>query len=115
LIDELALVFTYAPSDNMSCFLYTALPGEPALGPPTYFMRFSSEYIPETPLGHHWMDSTHITFGVLTAGFVYKNFKLEASSFKGREPDEHRYDIEKPKLDSYSFRISFNPTDNIAL
>lgn len=115
LFDELALVFTYAPTQSTSFFLYAALPGEPALGPPMYTMRYSSEFIPETPLGHHWMDSTHISFGVITGGFVYKNVKLEACVFNGREPDQYRYDIEKPKLDSYSFRVSCNPTNDLSL
>ncbi len=115
LFGELAAVFTYAPTQNSSLFLYAALPGEPALGPTTYFMRFSGTYIPETPIGHHWMDSTHIAFGVLTAGLIYKNFKFELCGFKGREPDQHSYDIEKSKIDSYSFRGSCNPTENIAL
>ena len=114
LIDELALVFTYAPTEKTSIFFYAGLPGEPAIGPPTYIMRFSSEYIPETPLGHHWMDSTHITFGVLTFGFIHSGLKLEVSGFKGREPDQDRFDIEKPKIDSYSLRFSLNPTNDLA-
>jgi hypothetical protein len=45
---------------------YFALPGEPALGPPTFIHRFSGAAIPEAPLMRHWLDSTHITFGVGT-------------------------------------------------
>lgn len=112
---ELALVATYRFNECGSYFLYAGLPGEPALGPPVYIMRYASEYIPEAPLGHHWMDSTHITFGVITAGFVYNGFKCEVSGFRGREPDQDRYDIEKPKIDSYSIRVSWNPTENWAL
>lgn len=115
LFGELAIVGTYTPTATTSLFLYAGLPGEPALGPPTYFMRFSGEYIPETPLGHHWMDSTHISFGVLTAGLVHRNLKLEVSAFNGREPNQNRFDIEKPKIDSYSCRVSLNPTHHIAL
>lgn len=112
---ELAMVNMYQLQKDTSAFLYLALPGEPALGPPIFIMRFASEYIPEAPLGHHWMDSTHVTFGVITAGFIHKDLKLEVSSFKGREPDENRFNIEMPYFDSYSFRISFNPTENWAL
>ncbi len=115
LFGELAGVFTYRPTEKTSLFLYAGLPGEPALGPPTYFMRFSAEYIPETPITHHWLDSTHISFGVITAGLVWDKLKLEVSGFRGREPDQHRFDIEKPKLDSYAFRCSLNPTKNWAL
>jgi hypothetical protein len=49
---------------------------------------------PEAPITHHWLDSTHITFGVVTAGVVVGDWKLEASRFRGREPDESRFDIE---------------------
>lgn len=112
---ELALVGTYRINPDASLFLYAGLPGEPALGPPTFMMRFASQYIPESPIGHHWIDSTHITFGVITGGFVYKGLKIEVSGFRGREPDQLRYDIEKPRIDSYSFRFSTNPTENLAL
>lgn len=112
---ELALVYSYAFNKDCSTFLYFGIPGEPALGPPVYIMRFSSEYIPETPIGHHWMDSTHIQFGVATIGLVYNNFKLDCSIFTGREPDQHRFDIERPRFDSYALRLSYNPTENWAL
>src|SRR5207248_612693 len=68
--------------------------------------------------GHHWQDSTHITFGVATAGLVWSRFggmKIEGSIFTGREPDENRYDFDRPRFDSYSGRISWNPTKNLAL
>lgn len=112
---ELALVGSHRFNENSSAFLYFGLPGEPALGPPVFMMRFASEYIPEAPLGHHWMDSTHITFGVATLGYIYKGLKFETSVFTGREPDENRFDIEKPRFDSYSFRVSLNPTENLSL
>ena len=49
---------------------------------------------PDAPISHHWQDSTHITFGVVTLGAVWHNLKIEGSTFKGREPDEDRYDFE---------------------
>ena len=42
--------------------------GEPALGPAAFMHRASSGENPAAPLGHHGQDSTHITFGVVTAG-----------------------------------------------
>jgi hypothetical protein len=72
--------------------------------------RTSGMDIPEAPITHHWLDSTHITFGVVTAGLVIDNWKLEGSAFRGREPDQYRYDIEAPKLDSGAARLSWNPT-----
>jgi hypothetical protein len=70
---------------------------------------------PDAPLGHHWQDATHITFGVATLGVRYKKFKLEGSSFTGREPDEHRYDFDEPRFDSYSSRLSFAPTKQFTM
>src|SRR5207245_7526156 len=37
------------------------------------------------------------------------------SAFRGREPDENRYNIETGKLDSASVRLSYNPTKDWAL
>ena len=111
---ELAGSFSVASGDR-SVFLYGGLPGEPALGPPAFMHRFSGSGIPAAPITHHWLDSSHITYGVLTAGVVAGRAKLEASAFRGREPDEHRWDIEAPKLDSYAMRLSVNPTDHWAL
>jgi len=102
-------------SGNRSVFVYAGLPGEPALGPPAFMHRFSGSNVPVAPITHHWLDSSHITYGVLTAGVVAGEAKLEASAFRGREPDEHRWDIEAPSLDSYAFRLSINPTEHWAL
>lgn len=111
---ELGAVFTIRFSDKSSIFGYFALPGEPALGPPAYIHRFSSFFNPEAPITHHWLDSTHIVFGVATLGFVYDDFKLDTSIFTGREPDRNRWNFDPPRFDSYSARISLNPTENIA-
>mgnify|MGYP000715179141 CR=1 FL=1 len=106
---ELSASYSHRLDDHSSVFVYAGLPGEPAFGPPAFMHRVSAMDSPEAPITHHWMDSTHITFGVLTGGFVRENWKLEASRFTGREPDEHRYDIETPKLDSTAIRVSWNP------
>jgi hypothetical protein len=106
---ELATTYSYDFAKNSSVYIYAGLPGEPALGPSTFMHRTSGMDIPEAPISHHWLDSTHITFGVVTAGIVLNTWKIEASAFRGREPDQYRYDIEAPKLDSYSARISWNP------
>jgi len=112
---ELSASYTHRLSDSDSLFLYAGLPGEPAFGPPAFMHRLSIQDSPEAPISHHWFDSTHITFGVVTAGWVHDAWKLEVSRFRGREPDEHRWDIETGSLDSTSARVSFNPTERWAL
>jgi len=102
---EEALTYNLPLSEESSLFGYFGLPGEPALGPPAFMHRFSAMDNPEAPLGHHWLDSTHITFGVVTLGYVLDKFKIEGSVFRGREPNENRWDMESPKLDSYSSRL----------
>jgi hypothetical protein len=101
--------------ERSSLFVYGGLPGEPAFGPPAFMHRMSIMDSPEAPISHHWLDSTHITFGVVTAGLVHESFKIEASRFNGREPDEQRYDIETGPLDSTAVRISWNPTPELSL
>jgi hypothetical protein len=98
-----------------SVFLYAALPGEPAFGPPAFMHREAILDSPEAPISHHWLDSTHISFGVLTAGVVLDRVKIEVSRFNGREPDQHRWNIETGPLDSTAVRVSWNPTRTLAL
>lgn len=111
---ELATTYS-VPVGAGSVFGYIGLPGEPALGPPAFMHRASGMAIPEAPLSHHWLDSTHITFGVVTLGATTQDFKLEASAFNGREPDQHRWNIETAPLDSWSARLSWNPAPTWSL
>lgn len=112
---ELSASYSHRLGERTSLFVYAGLPGEPAFGPPAFMHRTSAMDSPEAPITHHWFDSTHITFGVLTAGFVHGDWKIEASQFRGREPDEDRYDIETGELDSTAVRLSWNPTENWSL
>ena len=98
-----------------SVFLYAGLPGEPAFGPPAFMHREAIMDSPEAPISHHWLDSTHISFGVLTAGVARDRVKLEISRFNGREPDQHRWNIETGALDSTAIRLSWNPTSELSL
>jgi len=111
---ELSVAYSYAINKNTDVFGYIGYPGEPALGAPAFMHRISSLNNPNAPLSHHWQDATHITFGVGTLGFRYRQFKLEGSVFTGREPDEDRYDFDKARFDSYSYRLSYNPSKNWA-
>jgi hypothetical protein len=109
---ELAAIYSHTINATSSVFLYAGYPGEPALGPPTFMHRFSGMDNPEAPLGHHWLDATHVTFGVLTGGVVWNAFKLEGSVFNGREPDEQRWNFDPLRLDSTSLRLTWNPSSN---
>ena len=115
LFSGLSLGYTQMINRDADVFLYFGYPGEPALGPPAFMHRISTMNNPDAPLTHHWQDATHITFGVGTLGFRYKDFKLEGSLFTGREPNENRYDFDKMRFDSYSYRLSYNPSKNWAL
>lgn len=112
---ELSASYSIPLSARDSLYFYAGLPGEPAFGPPAFMHRLSIMDSPEAPISHHWLDSTHISFGVLTAGFVHDDIKIEASRFRGREPDEHRYDIETGPLDSTAVRLSWNPARTLSL
>src|SRR6185295_10040157 len=112
---EIATSYSRNLGTGASLFLYAGWPGEPALGPPAFMHRPSAVDNPAAPIGHHWLDSTHISYGVATLGAVAGRFKLEASAFNGREPDEKRWGLESPRLDSWSFRGSFNPSPGLAL
>jgi hypothetical protein len=115
LFSELSVSYAYALSKKADLYAYFGYPGEPAIGPVTFMHRPSAMFMPDAPIGHHWADATHITFGVATLGFRFDRFKLEASSFTGREPDENRYNFDKPLFDSWSGRLSYNPGENWSL
>lgn len=114
LFSEAALTYSHRLSPTTSASLYAGYPGEPALGPPTYMHRLIAYDMVDAPIGHHWQDATHITFGVVTAGLTAKNVKIEASAFTGREPNEIRTNFDPVHLDSTSARISWNPTAKLA-
>ncbi len=115
LFSELSLSYSQKLAQDISAYLYFGYPGEPALGPPAFMHRLSAMDSPDAPISHHWQDSTHIVFGVATAGLQWRNVKVEGSIFTGREPNETRYDFDQARFDSYSGRISWNPLPNLAL
>ncbi len=111
LFAELSLGYSQRLGKDIDIYGYFGYPGEPALGPPAFMHRISAMNDPDAPIGHHWQDATHITFGVATAGIRLNKFKIELSSFNGKEPDEHRYDFDAMQFNSYSYRISYNPAN----
>jgi hypothetical protein len=115
LFAELSVAYTQRVAKDADVSLSAGYPGEPALGPPVFMHRLSAMNDPDAPLSHHYQDATHITFGVVTTGFRYKDVKLEGSVFTGREPDEFRYNFDAMRFDSYSVRLSYNPSQQWAL
>jgi hypothetical protein len=103
---ELSLDYKIQSSRNVSWEFYGAAAGDPALGPVAFMHRASASELPMAPLSHHLQDSTHTSFGVVTAGVIISRLKFEASAFNGREPDETRYGIQFAPLDSWSARVS---------
>jgi hypothetical protein len=112
---ELAALFQQPIARNLAVELYGGPAGEPALGPVAFMHRPSAQNDPLAPLGHHWQDATHISFGVLTAGLYSRQWKLEGSWFNGREPDENRWNVDLRRLDSYSGRLTVNPTGRLSV
>jgi hypothetical protein len=112
---ELAGEYERPIGGNVRWQVYGGPAGEPALGPVSYPHRPSAMPNPLAPIGHHWFDATHITFGVVTTSVFTNRWKAEASLFNGREPDEDRWDLDLDALDSYSARFSFAPTSDLVL
>lgn len=114
---EIAALYDHAIGDNLAVSLYAAPVGEPAIGPVAFPHRPSAANDPLAPIGHHWQDATHISFGVLTVGVYTRTVRLEGSIFNGREPDEIRtnFDYKGRSLDSYAGRVTVNPTEHWSL
>ena len=112
---ELAAQYDRRLNDSMSLQIYAGPAGEPALGPVAFPHRASAMFNPLAPISHHWLDATHITFGVATAALYGRRWKAEASAFNGREPDGERLDLDLARLDSFSGRLWWLPSDRLAL
>jgi hypothetical protein len=106
---EVSALYQRSISNDVGISVYAAPSGEPALGPVAYVMRPSAMDNPAAPIGHHWQDATHVSFGVLTAGLFTRQWKLEGSWFNGREPDDQRWNFDPIRLDSWSGRLTFSP------
>jgi hypothetical protein len=95
--------------------IYAGLAGEPALGPPGYLHRASAMANPTGPVTHHWLDGTHVSFGVVTIGAHNERWKVEGSVFNGRAPDEGRVALDLGAFDSAAARVSFLPAERWAV
>jgi hypothetical protein len=102
---NLSATYRFPFGKDAAAWLQLAPVGEPAIGPTAFMHRASSGENPTAPLGHHWQDSTHIAFNVITAGGGWRWLAVEGSAFHGAEPDEKRYDIEGGSVDSAAGRL----------
>jgi hypothetical protein len=115
LIMELAAEYSGPLTGATRWQIYGGLAGEPALGPAAFPHRVSSMPNPLAPISHHWLHATHNTYGVVNAGVFAEQWKVDGSVFNGREPDDHRADLDLAPLDSVSGRIWYLPTPQLAL
>jgi hypothetical protein len=112
---ELAAEYERPLGGSVHMQLYGGPVGEPALGPSAFPHRPSAIPNPIAPIGHHWFDGSHVSFGVATAALFGERWKVEGSLFNGREPDEHRKDLDLGALDSFSGRVTWLPSDRLSV
>ena len=108
---NLSATYRFPFGKDAAAWFQLAPVGEPTIGPTAFMHRASSGENPTAPLGHHWQDSTHIAFNVVTAGAGWKWLTIEGSAFHGAEPDEKRYDIEGGTIDSAAGRLKLELAD----
>jgi hypothetical protein len=94
-------------------YVYAAPVGDPAIGPVAFPHRQSAMELPQAPIGHHFEDSTHIAYNVITAGAIEGPVTLEASAFHGGEPDERRWNIEGGQINSWAARLRIRPAPSL--
>jgi hypothetical protein len=112
---EVAADFKHAVSKSLAVEIYGGPSGEPALGPVAFAHRPSAMPDPIAPISHHWLDSSHVSFGVVTGAVYGKRWKAESSIFNGREPDDNRYDFDLGALDAFSGRFTLMPSPQWAI
>lgn len=101
----------WAAGDRTTLFMSGGPVGAPALGPNAFMHRASAGPNPTAPLSHHMLDSSHITHGVITTGLRRGGWTIDASLFRGREPDEDRVALDMGALDSVSGRVAWQRGD----
>ena len=109
---EIAALYDLHLGERGLLSFYAAPVGDPAIGPTAYPHRASAAENPVGTLGHHQEDSTHISDDVVTLGFTEGIARIEASGFHGREPDEHRWNIDQGPINSWSTRLTVQPGQN---
>ncbi|MGA8161922.1 MAG: hypothetical protein WA374_20085 [Acidobacteriaceae bacterium] len=109
---EAAALYDLSLGKRTLLSVYAAPVGDPAIGPIAFPHRASALEDPVATLGHHQEDSTHISDDVLTTGLAWRWIRAEASGFHGREPNEHRWQVQQGAMDSWSTRLTVQPGQN---
>lgn len=109
---EMVAIYDLRLGDRTLLSFYVAPVGDPAIGPVAYPHRESAIEDPVGTLGHHQEDSTHISDDVVTAGVTHGWLRVEASGFHGREPNEHRWQVQQGAIDSWSTRLTLQPGED---
>jgi hypothetical protein len=109
---ELGALYDWSLSKQTLLSFYAAPVGDPAIGPTAYPHRASAMEDPVGTLGHHQEDSTHIAADVMTVGLTQGIARIEASGFHGREPNEHRWQVQQGAIDSWSTRLTLQPGED---
>lgn len=109
---ELAALYDLHLGEHRLLSFYVAPVGDPAIGPTAFPHRASASENPVASLGHHQEDSTHIADDVVTLGYTQGIVRVEAGGFHGRQPDEHRWNIDQGKIDSWATRLTLQPGQN---
>jgi hypothetical protein len=115
LFSELSASYAWRLGRGIAGGVYVAAVGGPALGPAAFPHRASARHNPVSPITHHWLDATHVAFGVATLGIESSSWRVEASAFNGREPDDERFDFDFAPPQSISARIQLAPSDGLVL
>ncbi len=112
---EVVARYAHAVSANVAVEVSGGPAGEPALGPTAFPHRPSASPQPLAPISHHWLDATHVSFGVATGGVYGRRWKAEASVFNGREPDDLRFGFDRGSWNSWSTRATWMPSPAVVV
>jgi hypothetical protein len=74
--------------------------------------RASAAADPIAPIGHHWQDATHVSYGVAGIGYRRGPASVEMTAFNARESDYESPwpDFSHGQLDSFAGRVSWAPS-----
>lgn len=108
----LSVGYTQRLSQSVDVYGAVGYPAEPALGPSNFLQRISAFNNPDAPIS----DEQNMTsYGAGTFGVRYKIAKVEGSVYSTSKLGQPRNVDEKSTLNSYSYRLSVNPSKNFAL